>query len=125
MKIPARRALSGLTLLEILVALFILSLVMAGLGNIFLVGKRYMLHSKSRAAALEFAKYLLSPFPAAVRQDSYDTGLLNVTASAKSGEDVYLDYISYTSSFNISNVTVGSSLVRKVNLTVKWNETAF
>ena len=49
----------GLSLLEIIIALLILSLVMYSLVSLFVVSKRFVYHSGSRSSAMEVAKYAL------------------------------------------------------------------
>jgi Tfp pilus assembly protein PilV len=120
------RDLSGLTLLELLISLLLLALVMTGLSNVFVVARSYMAHSRSRVAAGQFGKYLMSPLQSEVRQDTFDGGGLQINSSRTAGSNMFLDGITYNATFNISNVTAGfpaGGLLRKVNLTVRWNET--
>ena len=62
----------GLSLVEILVSLVIMGLVMVGLVNIFISGKRWTLHSRSRITAGELGRYFLDPLQMDVRQDTWD-----------------------------------------------------
>src|SRR3989338_5521605 len=64
----------GLSLLEILISTLILALLMIGLGNIFVAGKKLILHSRSRMTGGELGKNFLDPFQRLVRQDEWDTG---------------------------------------------------
>jgi len=125
-KNAASRASAGLTLLEILISMLILSLVMVGLTNLFTVCRRYTQHSRSRMSATEVGKYLLSPLQSEVREDTYDnltSGKLSVRPDW-AGDTVTLDGISYNSTFNVSNVTglPAGGVLRRVNVTISWSE---
>lgn len=63
----------GLSLLEILVASLILTLVLAGLLNTFLAGKRWVLHNRLRMTGGELGKYFLDPLQNQVRGDTWNT----------------------------------------------------
>ena len=64
----SRRAL---TLLEVLIALVIFAVIMAGLTNLFISGKRWILHARARMAGGEIGKQFLDPLQMQVRQDSW------------------------------------------------------
>lgn len=61
----------ALTLIEVLVSVVILALVMAGMTNLFISGKRYVLHSRARMTGGELGKFFLDPLQMAVRQDTW------------------------------------------------------
>lgn len=67
----------GLSLLEILIAGVILTLVLAGLLNTFLAGKRWVLHNRLRMTGGELGKYFLDPLQQQVRQDTWSTSCLS------------------------------------------------
>ena len=46
----------GLTLVEIVISMLILSLVLLGIAGIFVVGKRYLMGAQYRQEALHFAR---------------------------------------------------------------------
>jgi Tfp pilus assembly protein PilW len=64
----------GLTLLEIVMATLILSLVVTGLANLFITSKRYLLHARSRMTGGELGRYFLDPLQGYVRQDQWPSG---------------------------------------------------
>lgn len=72
----------SLTLLEILIATVILALVVGGLANVFMVGKKYILHSRSRMSAGELAKTFLDPLQMQVREDQWSTNCLGTGTPA-------------------------------------------
>jgi len=61
----------GVSLLEIIVAMLILSLVMYGFVSIFIASKRFVYHSGSRLASMEVAKLFSEDAGLAVRADQY------------------------------------------------------
>ena len=62
----------ALTILEILVSVIILSVVMVGITNLFISGKRLIIHSGSRMAGGEIGRLFLEPLNMAVRQGGTD-----------------------------------------------------
>jgi len=71
----------GLSLLEILVASLILALVLAGLLNTFLAGKRWVLHNRLRMTGGELGKYFLDPLQQQVRQDQWGNNCVSNQAN--------------------------------------------
>jgi prepilin-type N-terminal cleavage/methylation domain-containing protein len=119
----SQRSTRGLTLLEILVALVILSVVLTGFGNVLTVARKYLSHSRARLCASELTKYYLSPLAAAVREDNYTTGLLAENAARHSPEEPTVDGILYNGTYNISSIILqDGTRIRCVNLTIHWNE---
>jgi hypothetical protein len=76
-------------------------------------------------AAAQVGKLMLSPLQGEVRQDTFEGGALMVNSSRDFNKYVFLDGITYNATFNISNVTnlPAGGLLRKVNITIHWNET--
>jgi prepilin-type N-terminal cleavage/methylation domain-containing protein len=116
------RAHPGLTLLELLVSLLILSLVLTGLGNVFVVARSFMMHTRARTAAGQAGKFVLSPLQGAVSADTYD--MAGLKPGVSTGETVTVDGINFNSSLNISNVTSlpAGGLLRKVDVNISWHE---
>lgn len=126
MKPSARNPVSGLTLLEIIVALLIFALVLTGLGNVFVVARRYMVHSRARLSAIEAGKFLLAPLNNAVRQDTFDSGELAYTSPTRAGAAVGINGMTFNSTFAITDApAIAAGSLRKVNLVINWNESSF
>jgi len=68
----AKVSLSGFTLIEIIVATFLLALVTTGLAYVFLAGKRHLLHTRSKIQATELGRLFLAPLQMDVRQDTWN-----------------------------------------------------
>ena len=114
------RNVSGMTLTEVLVAAVILALVLAGVANIFIAEKRYILHSRSRMSGGELGKIFLDPLQMDVRQDLWSTNCLGSSSGCTSAAQI-INSISYTPAYTITDVGYGTTL-RRVVLQITWNE---
>lgn len=117
----------GVSLLEVLISMVILSLVIVGLANVIVLSKNYLLHARTSTIATELARHFLDPLQEYVRQDTWDKTFMNnlsVTESDSPGDALNVSGKSYTPYYNITNLSSLPSL-RKVKLTIKWNETYF
>lgn len=101
-----------------------MALVMTGLVNLFISGKRLILHSRSRMAAVELGKYFLDPLQMQVRQDQWGSNCLSQdgTSDCSMGTQA-IGGITYTPSYERS-AHPSLSNIRKVKLTLSWNEPA-
>jgi Tfp pilus assembly protein PilV len=79
----------ALTLFEILVSVIILALVITGLANVFVAGKRYIRHSRMRMGGGEIGKQFLDPLQSYVRQDTWGTNPLGSNTIPNATEDIY------------------------------------
>ena len=111
----------GLSLLEILVASLILALVLAGLLNIFVAGKRWVLHNRLRMTGGELGKFFLDPLQNEVRQDTWSTSCLGTgtcpdqTAGPAQGLDR-----TYTASYTVSPGPIAN--IQKVKVDISYPE---
>jgi Tfp pilus assembly protein PilV len=134
----------GLTLMEIIVATVILALAVGGLVNLFITGKRYAIHNRSRMSGGELGRVFLEPLQMYVRQDTWDkTGnALKVEANNYYCDSVAhgnrtllpgcptaanqrtLDGTPYVAEYNISDMKneTNSPELRRVVLNVRWQE---
>ena len=111
----------GFSLIEIIVASLILALTMAGLVNIFVSGKRYILHSRARMAGGELGKFFLDPLQTDVREDQWGTNCLSANVSCPGASTV--NYIAYTPTYSITRDTPIAN-INKVKVVISWNETS-
>ena len=107
----------ALTLLEILVAVVILALVVTGLVNVFVAGKRYIKHSRLRMAGGELGKKFLDPLQSYVRQDTWSTNLLGTDSAGRTGAT----QDGYTPTYDTGALTNNPN-IRKVKVTINWPE---
>jgi len=105
----------ALTLLEIIISVMILSLVVTGLVNVFVAGKRFIQHSRFRMGAVEIGKQFVDPLQDYVRQDTWDTACFgnNSLENATNG--------TYKAAYLISNLSNNTTL-KRVKTTIYWTE---
>jgi Tfp pilus assembly protein PilW len=114
---------SGLSLVEIIVSMVILSLVMLGFINLFMSGKRFIIHSRLLMTGGELGRYSLDPLQMEVRQDTWNTSANNLAVKTYNGSPITISGITYTPNYTVSDKSVcSSSVIRKVKVEVKWNE---
>jgi Tfp pilus assembly protein PilW len=113
------------SLLEIVISMIILALVLVGLLNVFMFGKQYILHARMRISAAELGRYFLDPLQQAVRADTWDSASLNnsLVVGNFTGNSEFIGGVFYTPRYSIDNKTLGSSTLRRVQVTIGWNET--
>ncbi len=109
----------GVTLLEILVAAIIMALVMAGIANIFIAGKKHIFHSRFRMTGSELGRLYVEPLVMDVRQDQWGSNCLSAGLGCPSGE--LFDNMQYQADYTISDVP-GTTL-KKAKTTISWDET--
>jgi Tfp pilus assembly protein PilW len=107
---------SGLSLVEILIAMLTFALIMGGLANLFFSTQRLATHHRYRVVAAELGRFFLDPLQMDVRQDQWGSNCLSSGAGCPGNEIV--DGITYTPVYNTS----GLMGMRKVRLTVQWTE---
>jgi len=118
----------GLTLVEIIISMLILSLVMLGLANLFTGVKRHILHTRSRTIGGELGKHFLDPLQMHVRQaessagaqDGWDQPNNALRIGDRTDDDQDIGGITYTPTYEINDFLDGK--LRKVVLHVKWRE---
>jgi Tfp pilus assembly protein PilV len=123
----------GLSLLEILVATILLALLTTGLANIFIAGKRYILHARMRMTGGELGKFFLEPLQRDVRQDQWGNNCLSTNGINPAGCDTNTwtdpsDRTVYSPSYNISGLLADADnpqgRLRKVIVNINWQERA-
>lgn len=115
----------ALSLLEIIISAVILAIIMGGLANIFMSGKRYMMHNRYRMTGGELGKHFMDPLQMDVRQDQWGNNCLSGnTADCTARFGNWLDpsdKTDYRATYVTSNVDPSMKL-RKAVVTIKWNE---
>jgi hypothetical protein len=119
----------GFSLLENLIAAIVLMLIIFGMMGIFLAGRQHIAHSRSLVAAAELGRYYLTPLQMQVRQDQWDwtENCLGMKDKDKCESDLLLqpqniNGIIYTPHYAVSDAPPGITTVRKVKLTISWDE---
>lgn len=130
----------GLTLLELLVCVIILSLIVTGLTSAFIAGKRFIIHSRSRVGAVEMGRVFLDYLQMHVREDTWDgAGANDLSIGTRycdsdgwheqqlgcpSATDRTINNVTYSANYTIAEAPTAPE-VRKVRLRINWNETVF
>jgi len=112
----------ALTLIEIIISIIIVAITMAGMVNLFVSSKRWVLHSQSRMAGGELGKRFLEPLQMGVRQDQWGANCLSQNGDPAACDhtpwtDPYTGRI-YTPTYNIN--PLGN--LRRVIVTITWVE---
>lgn len=118
------------SLIEIIVATILLALTLVSLTNLFVVGKRYILHSRSRMSGGELGKYFLDPLQNYVRQEDwidtdndYDSNnRLRINPSPRTDPTpTTINAIPYTPTYTVS-IPPGSpdNQMRSVTVQINW-----
>ncbi|MCX5701419.1 MAG: prepilin-type N-terminal cleavage/methylation domain-containing protein [Candidatus Omnitrophica bacterium] len=119
--------IKGLTLLEILVSMFIFSIIMLGLINVFVASKRLILSSRAQIAAAELARFALGNLSLQVNQGEWGNNCLSNSSRCVSYNKT-LDNINYVITYNTSQMfTIGSGNITADNLykakgRIAWDE---
>lgn len=116
----------GLTLLEIIVAMLILSLVMYGFVSIFTVSKRFVYHSGSRVVSMEVGKFFFEDANLSVSADVYPDKNCLYNDSLCQDANYTVNNIPYNVSYVTGAVKNASdedtTTLRKVVINVTWTE---
>jgi prepilin-type N-terminal cleavage/methylation domain-containing protein len=119
LRIVKNGAMKGVTLLEIIISLIILSIIIAGLASVMVLGKRFILHSGSRMAGGELGRLVFDPLQMQVSQKDWATNCLGAGTGCPTGA-VTIGGIDYNPAWSITPVA-GTSL-RRVSITWTWAE---
>ena len=111
----------GISFIELIVALLILALTLAGLVNLFISGKRWVLLSQTKMTGGELGKFFLDDKQALVRQDTWATNCLGQRncAAVTVGTIHGLDR-NYTGTYTI-NPVAGATELNRVRVNITWN----
>ena len=71
---PWDLSLAGFTLVEIIVATIILSLVILGMLSIFLAGNKHVIHTRERMTSAELGKLFVDPLQMDVNWSTWNSG---------------------------------------------------
>lgn len=113
-------SLTGFTLMEIIMAVVILSVIMLGLVSVFVSGKKLIRHGRARMTAAELGKLFLDPLQMKVRQDTWATSCINQQNCANEtvGTANGLDR-DYTVNYTI-NTNAPLTNLNRVKAEIKW-----
>ena len=112
--------------MEVLVSSIIFALVLIGLANLFVAGRRFLTHTRSRMAGSELGKYFLDPLQLQVRQDQWGQSghCLSSDGAACGTPTSRVNNVDYEAEYLIGYGPGGLATtdVRKVVATITWEE---
>ena len=112
---------NGFSLVEVLVAAVLFSLVMVGLSSVFIAGNKLMIHSRERMVSAQLGKLFLDPLQKYVRQDTWDdssrNGLVVIASSP-----IISEIINNRTFDECHEVSAVSSTLRRVISKISWTE---
>jgi len=110
-----------MTLIEIIVATVILALTLAGMANLFISGKRWVLISQTRMVGGELGKFFLDPLQMLVRQDTWNVNCLG-TGNAGGCVPALPVAIALDRNYNVAySIVQPIPNVNRVIATITWN----
>ena len=132
----------GIGIMEIIVSTVLLALILAGMVNIFISGKRHIISSRSRMSGGELGKHFMDPLQMHVRQDTWDKwdattkndlttgtrycddglGHTPQQSNCSSATERTINGVKYGATYVIDSVA-GTDL-RRVKTTIAWPKTS-
>ena len=128
LKIMKKKKQCGFTLVEVIVSLLILLTTAAGIFASFTAAQNYVLRSKRRIAAVNFARQKLEELRPYVRQDTWtnSTSGVNLLYAPETSSQPYSESFSFSSTWSgLLNYTVTNTIntaSRMVSVTANWTE---
>lgn len=119
---------NGFTLVEVIVSLLILLITAAGIFASFIASQNYVLRSKRRIAAVNFARAKFEELKPYVRQDTWANFTLGVNllyappASSQAYSESFSFGGTWTGFLNYTVDNTDDTAYRAVNLTASWQE---
>lgn len=107
--------------MELLVSAVLLVLIVTGLLSIFVVGKRHLLHARSRMTAAELTRTFIDPLQRQVDQSQWGTNCLSGGSCAGFIGTRYFEPVQYNSTVTTS--AVGATTLRRAIIAINWTET--
>jgi len=115
----------GVTLMEVLISAIIFALVLIGMANLFIGGKRYIQHARARMTGGELGRYFLDPLQQQVRQDQWDSNCLGKGINCPTAANpltTTINNINYKATYTTDSAA--NSDVRNVTAVIQWEEPA-
>lgn len=117
---------SGFTLVEILVSSVIFALVIVGLLSVFASASKHITHTRERMAGTELGKFFIDSMQMDVRQDTWNSNGLDVSATPVALTPQKLNNRDFSATYIVADGTSDTALVgtdlRRVTTKITWNE---
>lgn len=116
-----QRHRKGSTLIESVIAVFLLAFTMIALTNLFSVSRRLITHSRSQLGAGGIGRLFLDPLQGQVRQDQWGLNCLSTGAGCPGNQTV--GNIIYNPAYTITDIPVIPGVnLRRVQAQINWVE---
>lgn len=100
-------------------AAFILSLVVVGLVNVFVSGKKWIAHSRYRITAAELVRSSLDALQIQVKQSAWTGNCLGAGTGCPDNDDSeVVGAVSYSPTYTVTS----TNNLKKVKLQISWTE---
>ena len=115
-------SLPGFSLVEVIVATIILSLIMLGMLSVFVAGNKLIIHNRENMTSSELGRFFIDPMQLDVRQDTWDQpgNTLNLLAVPVVLAPQNVNNRNFSASYTTSAVA-GTNL-RRLTTTITWPE---
>jgi prepilin-type N-terminal cleavage/methylation domain-containing protein len=116
----------GFSLVEVLVALVVFALVVAGLTSVFVAGGKLITHNRERMTSSELGKLFVDPLQADVRMDTWDSGSNELRLGTRNGVAQTINNRTFNETHsvvdNTSDANLAGTTLRRVISTMCWTE---
>ncbi|MFH1398309.1 MAG: hypothetical protein ABIH27_07170 [Candidatus Omnitrophota bacterium] len=115
----------GMTILEIVISMLIISFVSIGIANVFIAAKKHISKNRSKIIAAELGRYYMDILKVNVTQGTWDQPGNDLNLTNTMFNNNMNPLMNYTIWRNVTyaNDTLLNNNVRGVRLTISWNET--
>jgi len=107
--------------MEVLVSTALIAVLAVGMANLFVAGKRYILHTRTRMTSGELGRVFLDPLQMDVRQDTWGSSSNCLTNKTNCPGAATIGPITYNPDYSDITDIPGTSL-RRVRLVIRWDE---
>lgn len=112
---------NGFTLVELMVAAVLFSLVVLGFVGVFVASTKHIFHARERMTSAQLGKYYLDPLQIHVRFDTWNQlGNELTPAGPKSGTSQTINRSNFSEQHEVT--TVAGTDLRRVVSTISWTE---
>jgi prepilin-type N-terminal cleavage/methylation domain-containing protein len=118
------RKKKGFSLVEVMVAAVLFSLLMLGMFSVFVSASKHITHARERMTSSQLGEFFIDPLQIYVRQDTWDSNGLSLGSSA--GVTQNINNRNFTEVHAVADGTTDSALagtdLRRVTSTISWIE---
>jgi prepilin-type N-terminal cleavage/methylation domain-containing protein len=118
--IPYMGRKKGFSLVEIMVASVVFSLVVLGLISVFISASKHITHTRERMTSAQLGKFFLDPLQVYVDYDTWNEPGNELALGIRPGVSQSINNRNFTESHNVGDV--GGTDLRRVTTTISWIE---